>query len=153
MSEFAFLREFDATAFLFPGQGSQFVGMGQELASAYPVAQETFEEADDLLGFGLSRLCFDGPEEMLTDTVNAQPALLATSVACLRVLQQEIGRADAATDTALLQFLNQQKWAAAYEKNQTGQNTVVIQNTGASSPPITLPLPVPPPPVEKATEK
>jgi regulator of protease activity HflC (stomatin/prohibitin superfamily) len=79
--------------------------------------------------------------------------LYAAYLEGIKALQQEIGRADAATDTALLQFLNQQKWAAAYEKNQTGQNTVVIQNTGASSPPITLPLPAPPPPVEKATEK
>ena len=90
-TEFPFVSQMSATAFLFPGQGSQAVGMGQALAVDYAVARETFEEADDLLGFGLSRLCFDGPEGVLTDTVNVQPALLATSVAVLRVLQQELG--------------------------------------------------------------
>jgi [acyl-carrier-protein] S-malonyltransferase len=68
--------------------------MGQALAADYAVARETFEEADDLLGFGLSSLCFEGPEATLTDTVNVQPALLATSVAALRVLQQELGTLD-----------------------------------------------------------
>ncbi len=90
-TEFPFVSQMSATAFLFPGQGSQAVGMGQALAADYAVARATFEEADDLLGFGLSRLCFDGPEGVLTDTVNVQPALLATSVAVLRVLQQELG--------------------------------------------------------------
>jgi [acyl-carrier-protein] S-malonyltransferase len=91
MSEFAFVTQTPHTAFLFPGQGSQQVGMGQEVAHAYPVARATFEEADDLLGFGLSRLCFEGPEAELTDTVNAQPALLATSVAILRAIASELG--------------------------------------------------------------
>ena len=74
-------------AFVFPGQGSQFVGMGKELADRYPVARNTFEEADDVLRFKLSQLCFDGPEEELGLTENTQPAILATSVAILRVLQ------------------------------------------------------------------
>jgi regulator of protease activity HflC (stomatin/prohibitin superfamily) len=78
--------------------------------------------------------------------------LYAAYLESIKSLQQEIGRADGATDTALLQFLNQQKWAAAYEKNQTGQNTVVIQNTESSSPPITLPLPALPPQVEKTAK-
>jgi [acyl-carrier-protein] S-malonyltransferase len=73
--------------FVFPGQGSQFVGMGKELAGRYPVARSTFEEADDMLGFKLSRLCFDGPEKELGLTENTQPAILATSIAILRVLQ------------------------------------------------------------------
>src|SRR5512136_644169 len=74
-------------AFLFPGQGSQFAGMGRELAEAYPEARSIFAQADDVLGFALSRLCFDGPEAELMDTVNAQPALLTHSIATLRVIQ------------------------------------------------------------------
>lgn len=74
-------------AFLFPGQGSQFVGMGRELVESYPEAREIFAQADDVLGFSLSRLCFDGPEAELTDTLNAQPAILTHSIAALRVIQ------------------------------------------------------------------
>jgi len=77
--------------FLFPGQGSQHVGMAQDLAQSYPVAQTTLQEANDLLGFDLSSLCFEGPEATLTDTLNAQPALLAASMATLRVIEQEVG--------------------------------------------------------------
>lgn len=73
-------------AYVFPGQGSQTAGMGQELAEAYPVAQETFAVADTILGFALSALCFNGPAEQLTETVNAQPALLTTSIAAWRAL-------------------------------------------------------------------
>lgn len=73
-------------ALLFPGQGSQEVGMGQSLAEAYPVARETFAEADAVLGFSLSRLCFEGPKEKLDDTVNTQPAIFTTSMAVLRAL-------------------------------------------------------------------
>jgi [acyl-carrier-protein] S-malonyltransferase len=76
-------------AYLFPGQGSQKVGMGQALAAAYPEARAVYEEADQALGFALSRLCFEGPAEELTLTANAQPAILATSVAALRALQRE----------------------------------------------------------------
>jgi len=78
-------------AFLFPGQGSQKVGMGKALYDASPLARAAFDEADATLGFALSKLCFEGPEEQLTLTANAQPAILTTSIAALRVLQAETG--------------------------------------------------------------
>jgi [acyl-carrier-protein] S-malonyltransferase len=74
-------------AFLFPGQGSQAVGMGKELAEKHPVARETFDEADEALGCKLSQLCFEGPEEKLRRTEITQPAILTTSIAALRVLR------------------------------------------------------------------
>lgn len=76
-------------AFLFPGQGSQAVGMGKALSEAWPAARQVFEEADDALGFAISRLCFEGPEDQLRLTENTQPALLTVSIAALRVLEQE----------------------------------------------------------------
>ena len=76
-------------AFLFPGQGSQVVGMGKELADNYPVARQTFEEADEALGYRLSQVCFEGPEEQLKLTEITQPAILTTSIAAWRVLQEK----------------------------------------------------------------
>jgi [acyl-carrier-protein] S-malonyltransferase len=78
-----------AIAFLFPGQGSQYVGMGKDLAARYPVARRTFEEADAALGIKLSQLCFEGPEEQLKLTEITQPAILTVSVAALRVLREK----------------------------------------------------------------
>jgi len=76
-------------AFLFPGQGSQYVGMGRELKENFKIAADVFAEADDALGEKLSQLCFEGPEDDLKLTMNTQPAILTVSVAALRVLQQE----------------------------------------------------------------
>jgi len=82
------------TAFLFPGQGSQYAGMGKTLAEASDLAREVFAEADDALGFALSKLCFEGPDADLKLTENTQPALVAVSVAALRVLTARGWRAD-----------------------------------------------------------
>jgi [acyl-carrier-protein] S-malonyltransferase len=76
-----------AVAFLFPGQGSQTIGMGKELAAMYPVAQQTFDEADEALNYKLSQLCFEGPEDKLRLTEITQPAILTASVAAWRVLE------------------------------------------------------------------
>ena len=77
----------ESVAFLFPGQGSQTVGMGRELAAMYPVAQETFDEADAALGYKLSEVCWEGPEEKLKLTEITQPAILTVSIAAYRVLE------------------------------------------------------------------
>ena len=76
-------------AFIFPGQGSQYTGMGKELAGNFKIAGDTFAEADEALGFALSRLCFEGSEEELKLTANTQPAILTVSIAILRVLREE----------------------------------------------------------------
>src|SRR5271157_2306585 len=77
------------TALVFPGQGSQAIGMGKGLAEAFPAAREVFRRVDDALSQNLSRLMFEGPDAELTLTANAQPALMATSMAALRVLETE----------------------------------------------------------------
>jgi len=82
------------TAFLFPGQGSQFAGMGKSLAENFAAAAQCFERADDALGFGLSKMCFEGPAEVLKQTEYQQPALLAVSTAACAVLRSEIGEPD-----------------------------------------------------------
>jgi [acyl-carrier-protein] S-malonyltransferase len=83
--------EWKTTAVLFPGQGSQKVGMGKELASAYPIVAETFAEADSILGYNLTQLCFEGPEETLNETLHTQPALFVAGVAAWRALVQKLG--------------------------------------------------------------
>jgi [acyl-carrier-protein] S-malonyltransferase len=92
------------TAFLFPGQGSQFAGMGKSLEQAYPEAARVFEEADQALGFPISQLCFEGPEEALKLTENTQPALLTVSVAAHAVLRAKGISADAVAGHSLGEY-------------------------------------------------
>ena len=87
-------------AFVFPGQGAQTIGMGKALAASYPAAKAVFDEVDDALGQNLSRLIWDGDIETLTLTENAQPALMATSIAALRALEAEGLRLETASFVA-----------------------------------------------------
>src|SRR5437868_12341111 len=80
-----------SVAWLFPGQGSQSVGMGKDLAQRYAAAARVYEEANDALGFDLRRLCFEGPQDELDRTANTQPALLASSIAALRAAEEAAG--------------------------------------------------------------
>jgi [acyl-carrier-protein] S-malonyltransferase len=96
MSEHILIHGVRHTALLFPGQGSQQVGMAAAVADAYPAAREALAEADDVLGFALSHLMAEGPEATLTDTINAQPALLAGSIAILRAIESELRSASTA---------------------------------------------------------
>jgi len=80
------------SAFIFPGQGAQYVGMGKDLYDTFPIAKETYEEANDILGFNVATLCFEGPEDELTTTKNSQSAMLVTSIAALRAFKSTSGR-------------------------------------------------------------
>lgn len=91
-------------AFLFPGQGAQYVGMGQELVQNEPIVRQHFEQMNDLLGFDLARLCFEGPEEELKLTANQQPAILALSVAVLRLLERAGLKADVVAGLSLGEY-------------------------------------------------
>jgi [acyl-carrier-protein] S-malonyltransferase len=82
------MAQLSKVAYVFPGQGSQSTGMGLDLYSSYPAAREVFDEADASLGFPLSRLCFEGPEDELTKTHNVQPAILVVSIACLKAVRE-----------------------------------------------------------------
>lgn len=84
--------DMEKCSFVFPGQGSQSVGMGRALWEASPAAKKVFEEVDDVLGFSLSHLMFEGPAEELQDTINAQPAIMAVSIACLRAWEEFLGQ-------------------------------------------------------------
>ena len=104
-------------AFTFPGQGSQAVGMGKYLAEAFPEARAVFDEVDEALGEPLSTLIFEGAPERLTLTANAQPALMATSLAAVRAVEERVGRklADTASQRKLLDvsLLNGLGWKAS----------------------------------------
>lgn len=91
-------------AFVFPGQGSQYAGMGRDLFNNYRVAREVFERADSVLGFRLSELCFNGPEDELKKTANAQPAILTVSTAAAAVLRQEGVHCEAAAGHSLGEY-------------------------------------------------
>ena len=82
------MNELKKVAYIFPGQGSQAVGMGRDLYDSFESAKAIFDEADESLGFPLSKLCFEGPEDELRQTINAQPALVTVSYACLKVTQE-----------------------------------------------------------------
>src|SRR5262249_26029137 len=82
------------TAFVFPGQGAQYAGMGRDVADKFPAARAVFDEADRALGFPISKLCFEGPDEELKLTENTQPAIVTTSTALFRILEEKGIRPD-----------------------------------------------------------
>ena len=85
------MSEQSSVAFVFPGQGAQVVGMGYDLYNSFLSAKKVFDQADDALGFSISSLCFDGPEDELNLTINTQPAMLAMSIACMEVIREVVG--------------------------------------------------------------
>ncbi len=97
-------------AFIFPGQGAQFVGMGKDFANKYPTAKQTFLDADAILGYPLSKLIFEGPTEDLLLTKHSQPAILVVSIAILRVIQELYPQIQPHTTAGLSLGENIQHW-------------------------------------------
>src|SRR5215813_14481137 len=91
-------------AFVFPGQGSQYAGMGREICQKFPAARAAFDEADAALDFPISRLCFEGPEEDLKLTENTQPAILTTSIALFRIFEDKGIRPDVVAGHSLGEY-------------------------------------------------
>lgn len=118
------------TALIFPGQGSQAVGMGKALADAFPVARTVFAEVDDALGEKLSAVMWDGPAEALTLTANAQPGLLAVSMAALRVLESEAGLDLAAVDCVAGHSLGEYSALAAVRSLSVGDAARLLRIRG-----------------------
>lgn len=111
-------------AFVFPGQGSQAVGMGHELAAGSPAARAVFAAADDALGFALSELCFTGPEDRLKETVNAQPAITTVSLAALAALRAALGQPE--PEDVTIPLLSGPPWPAYVAGHSVGEYTALI---------------------------
>ena len=99
-------------ALVFPGGGSQYVGMGRDLYETSPAARRVFETADRVLGFGITALCFEGPEPTLTDAHNSQPAMLTTSIACLAALEEKLGQSGKCLTPAFVAGHSQGEYSA-----------------------------------------
>ncbi len=126
-----------AVAFVFPGQGSQTVGMGKVLAANFAPARQVFDEVDAALGAKLSAIAFEGPAEALTLTENAQPALMAVSLATMRVLEQEAvaqqRAVDAAKQSTSLSLLRYRRGLAAYLEVLTNQTIELTDERAAAA--------------------
>ena len=107
-------RPQERIAFVFPGQGSQYVGMGKSLYEASEAARQVFHQADQVLGFALTKLMFEGPVDELEDTINAQPAILTLSVACLAALREkwtELGNAMRRSSWPATAWASTRRWS------------------------------------------
>lgn len=109
---------------VFAGQGSQFAGMGRDLVERYPECKHIYAQADEVLGYSLSRICFEGPDEELTKTNHCQPAIFVTSAACLKALELELG---SLPDVGAMAGLSLGEWSALYAAGSlTFEDTVRV---------------------------